>query len=145
MKAKIFKVGFWIMLPLLIISIVGNVLQQYTIRNFLVPQLRDAQNELQIADSILIANESKAVIEVKESPKIPSSKTTIQDVEKNYQLIKTGMSLDQVTKLIGNSYKELSRSEYEGYSEIVRQWETESAGTILIIFMNGKVMTKGQS
>ena len=132
MKEKIFKVGFWIMLPLLVLSVTGI----FALRKF-VRELVDVQIQ---QDSII--TDLKAQKDAFEAMQTEVEKN--QSPDEKYQAVKIGMPLKQVIDLLGTSFKELSRSEYEGYSMFICQWDNNSS-TILITFMNGKVMTKNQN
>ncbi len=62
----------------------------------------------------------------------------------NYEAIHTGMTWDQVVKVLGDRAKEMQRSEFEGNVMAVFNWKGEGMANIIITFQNGEVSAKGQ-
>ncbi len=63
----------------------------------------------------------------------------------NYNKIHTGMSFNEVVEILGNNYEVSSDAGYGGYTAQCYIWEGLGGANITIIFLNGKVYSKGQA
>ncbi len=75
----------------------------------------------------------------------PVNAETISYTE--YLNIETGMTYDEVCKIVGSYGTEMARSEVAGYQTVVVAWEGEGAtgANANVTFQNGKVVAKAQA
>ena len=65
--------------------------------------------------------------------------------KENYDKIHNGMSFNEVVAILGDDYDVSSNAEYGGYNSGCYIWEGFGGANITIIFLNGKVFSKGQA
>lgn len=61
-----------------------------------------------------------------------------------YNRVKTGMTFDQVTEIIGKPSQEMSRNELAGTETVMYSWEGNLGANMNAMFQNNKLVQKAQ-
>jgi hypothetical protein len=73
----------------------------------------------------------------------PSSSTGVTMA--NFSRLKTGMTYDQVVKILGKDGEEMSSNEISGIKTVMYKWDGDGFGANMnAMFQNGKLMSKAQ-
>jgi len=138
------KVAWIVSGALVVLSIVLNVAMRNTTNTSI-----DSQTTVeQPAETTSTAKDQKSLEQpvVTEQPvkKEPANKPTITLAE--YNAIKTGMTIDEVTKIVGSGGESLSEAEVAGVKTEIRMWDGEGGlgSNANVTFQNGKVFAKAQ-
>lgn len=62
----------------------------------------------------------------------------------NFDRIKTGMTYEQVVKILGKEGEELSSNEFGNIKTVMYKWDGENFSNMNAMFQNGKLNSKSQ-